>query len=172
MIHLVSVTKENKHILQNLYQFYYYDFSQYTKEELNNDGLYDVSMEYYWEDDRWNPYFIYSDDKIVGFLIILFENYDVAPDPTHVIYDFMILNKYRRNGFGKEAAMKAFDLFKANWAVAQMRSNEAAILFWRNVIADYTNGTFTELYRKDLEKYFQSFSTKDSCKSPAESVRN
>lgn len=161
MIQLISVTREKKYILQNLYQFYHYDFSQYTEEDINNEGLYDVSLEYFWEDPRWNPYFIYSDGKIVGFLVVLFENYDVDPDPTHVIYDFMILKKYRRIGFGKEAAMKAFDLFKANWAVAQMNANEPAILFWRNIISNYTNGTYTEVYRKDLNKYIQSFSNRD-----------
>lgn len=105
--------------------------------------------------------FIYHDDKIVGFLVILFENHDVDPDPTHVIYDFMVLRKYRRHGIGRQAAIQAFDLYKANWKIAQMNTNEPAILFWRDVISKYTSGNYTELFRHDLKKYVQVFSTRD-----------
>ncbi|MBS4220304.1 GNAT family N-acetyltransferase [Bacillus sp. FJAT-49711] len=143
-----------------MYQFYLYDFSKYTEEDINSLGLYDVDLEFYWRDPRWNPFFINYNGKIIGFLVVLFENFDVDPDPTHVIYDFMILKKYRRNGLGREAASKAFDLYKANWKVAQMIINESAIHFWRKIISEYTNGLYTEIYRQDLKKYIQSFSTK------------
>ena len=87
---------------------------------VNRPSLERDYLEHYWEDPRWNPFFIYDAGKIVGFLVILFENYDVDPDPTHVIYDFMVLKKFRRNGLGREAAVKSFDLYQANWKVAQM----------------------------------------------------
>lgn len=55
-----------------------------------------------WEGDkRWNPDFIELSGIIVGFLVVLFENLDTDPYPTHVIYDFMILQKYRRTGIGQ-----------------------------------------------------------------------
>ncbi|GGF72033.1 hypothetical protein GCM10010912_16460 [Paenibacillus albidus] len=161
MVQLISVSEESKVTLHNIYQLYLYDFSQFTEEDINSCGLFGVSLDHYWQDPRWNPFFIVHDGKIMGFLVVLFENYDVDPDPTHVIYDFMILKKHRRNGFGKEAAIKAFNLYKANWKVAQMSSNEAAVLFWRSVITEYTNDTYTELYRPDFKKYVQSFNNKD-----------
>lgn len=87
-----------------------------------------MNIDFYWGGDpRWNPYFILSSGVIVGFLVVLFENLDTDPDPTHVIYDFMILKKYRRSGLGRTAAKQAFGLFKANWKVAQMESNTSAI---------------------------------------------
>ncbi|MDH5164431.1 GNAT family N-acetyltransferase [Heyndrickxia oleronia] len=161
MINLISVSKENKHILENMYQFYNYDFSEFTQEDINRQGLYDVDLEYFWQDPRWNPFFINQDGKIIGFLVVLFENYDVDPDPTHVIYDFMILKNYRRNGLGKEAAIKAFNLYNANWKVAQMALNEPSKQFWRNIIKEYTNDSYTEIYRHDLKKYIQTFCSKN-----------
>ena len=98
--------------------------------------------------------------KLSVFLLYYLENYDVDPDPTHVIYDFMVLKKFRRNGLGREAAVKSFDLYQANWKVAQMSSNEPAILFWRDVIREYTDNRYTEILRQDLKKYVQVFSTK------------
>ncbi|GAA3400235.1 GNAT family N-acetyltransferase [Paenibacillus hodogayensis] len=162
MIQLVPVSKADKEILHHLYQFYHYDFSQFTQEDINSFGLYEVRLEVYWQDPRWNPFFIYSSGKIAGFLVVLFENYDVDPDPTHVIYDFMVLRKYRRSGIGRQAAKQAFDLYKANWKTAQMSTNEPAILFWRDVIKEYTAGSYTELFREDKNKYVQMFSTKET----------
>lgn len=129
-IELIPVSVQEKETLSNMYQFYFYDFSQYTNQNLNDDGRYGVNIDFYWEGDpRWNPYFIVSSGAILGFLVVLFENLDTDPDPTHVIYDFMILKKYRRNGIGRTAAKQAFGLFNANWKVAQMESNTTAISF-------------------------------------------
>ncbi|REE94614.1 putative acetyltransferase [Paenibacillus taihuensis] len=165
MVRLSPVSKEQKQVLYNLYQLYQYDFSPYTGNDLGNSGAYELHLEHFWEDARWNPFLIYFEGKIVGFLVVLFENYDVDPDPVHVIYDFMVLRKFRRYGFGREAAIQAFNLYKANWKVTQMSANEPAIHFWREVIKEYTGDRFTEEFREDLNKYVQSFSTKDSASS-------
>jgi predicted acetyltransferase len=162
VVQLTPISEDRKEVLHHFYQFYHYDFSQFTDEDINSFGSYEISLEHYWQDPRWNPFFIYYADKIVGFLVVLFENYDVDPNPTHVIYDFMVLRKFRRNGIGREAAVRAFDLYKANWKVAQLSSNEPAILFWRDVIRGYTDDNYTELFRQDLNKYIQTFSTKSS----------
>ncbi|WP_235857679.1 GNAT family N-acetyltransferase [Paenibacillus albiflavus] len=99
---------------------------------INKEGLFEVNIDYFWEGDkRWNPYLIKLSGTIVGFLVVLFENLDTDPDPTHVIYDFMILQKYRRNGIGCCAAKMAFELFNADWKVVQMEINTSAISFWR-----------------------------------------
>lgn len=161
-IKLVPVTFEEKNTLSNLYQFYEYDFSPFTNQEINKDGRYEVNIDYFWEgDNRWNPYFIMLSGTIVGFVVVLFENMDIDPDPTHVIYDFMILHKHRRKGLGYCAAKKAFELFNANWAVAQMENNDPALQFWRKVIRDFTDDNYIEIYREDSKKYIQQFSTKE-----------
>ncbi|SEN86661.1 GNAT family N-acetyltransferase [Paenibacillus sp. OV219] len=159
-IKLVPVEKDQKEILYKLYQFYEYDFSPYTGNELGVDGQYSVNLEHYWEDPRWSPYFICAESNIAGFLVILFENLDTDPDPTHVIYDFLILNKYRRKGIGKSAAVHAFNLYRANWKLAQMSVNRPALHFWRYVVNEYTSGLYTEEFREDRNKYIQSFSNR------------
>ncbi|AZN43023.1 GNAT family N-acetyltransferase [Paenibacillus albus] len=159
-IELVPVDKDNREVLYSLYQYYYYDFSPYTGSELGIDGRYSVNLEHYWEDPRWNPYLICAGSSLVGFLVILFENLDTEPDPTHVIYDFLILSKYRRQGLGKAAAVQAFDLHRANWKVAQMSVNLPALHFWRDVVDEYTSGQYTEQFREDRNKYIQSFNNR------------
>ncbi len=92
----------------------------------------------------------------LGFLVVLFENMDIDPDPTHVIYDFMILQKYRRAGVGRKAAIMAFNMYKAS----QMEENITAISFWRSVINEFKEGNYTERYREERKKYIQEFTTK------------
>jgi predicted acetyltransferase len=161
-IKLVSVTPEEKDTLSNLYQLYEYDFSKYTNRDINENGRFETNIVFLWEgDDRWKAYFIDVSGKIAGFLVILIENMDIDPDPTLVIYDFFILQKYRRKGIGKVAATKAFGLFNAKWKVSQMENNTTAISFWRNVIKEYTGNNFFERYRPERKKYTQEFSAKE-----------
>ncbi|ANS74410.1 GCN5 family acetyltransferase [Paenibacillus yonginensis] len=158
---LVPVRAENKDTLINLYQFYEYDFSRYMDTDVDTNGKYALDIDFYWEgDERWNPFLIEVNGAIAGFLIVLFENMDTDPDPTHVIYDFMVLHKYRRTGVGRRAAVEAFNMYQANWSLAQIKNNLPAISFWRNVIEDYTDGNFTERYSPDSGNYIQKFSTK------------
>ncbi|WP_440109187.1 GNAT family N-acetyltransferase [Paenibacillus sp. QZ-Y1] len=114
-----------------------------------------MNIDYFWEgDNRWNPYFIDLSGTIVGFVVVLFENMDIDPDPTHVIYDFMILQKHRRKGLGYCAAKNVFELFNANWAVAQMGNNDPALHFWRKVIRDFTDHNYIE--SRHIEKILKN----------------
>jgi predicted acetyltransferase len=164
-IKLVPVTVEDKEVLSNLYQLYYYDFSLFTDQDVNRHGEFEVNINYFWEgDNRWNPYLIVISGYIVGFVVVLFENLDTDPDPTHVIFDFMILQKYRRNGIGTAAATKTLDLFKANWKLAQMENNKPAIAFWRKVLKEYTKDNYTERYLSEHHKYIQEFDRRERTK--------
>jgi hypothetical protein len=44
-INLIPVNLEEKRTLSNLYQYYYYDFSQYTNQDIKKDGRYEVNIE-------------------------------------------------------------------------------------------------------------------------------
>jgi len=160
-ITLVPVEVENKETLINLYQLYDYDFSKYTNQDVGINGKYEVDIDFYWEGDgRWNPFLIKVSDAIAGFVIVLLENMDIDSDPIHVIYDFMILQKYRRTGIGRAAAIEAFKMYEANWAVSQMENNTPALSFWRSVIKEFKESHFTEIYRPERKKYIQEFSTR------------
>ena len=54
------------------------------------------------------------------------------------------MKKYRRAGIGKAAAVQLFNIHKGNWQVHQRENNIAAHQFWKNVIAEYTKGDFSE----------------------------
>lgn len=60
-------------------------------------------------------------------------------DNGHSIAEFMVIPKYRNNKIGKKIAFECFDMYKGNWEASPSFGSEAAYLFWKNVIDDYTS---------------------------------
>jgi len=131
--------------MQNLMQFYIYDFSEYVKYDVEDNGLFVpyLDLKEYWEaDNNKFPYIIKNDDRYVGFVLVKFMR---SEDRNYFsIAEFFILKKYRHAGIGKAIAVKVFNLHKGEWEVFQKDSNKPAQIFWNKVISEYTNGQFKE----------------------------
>ena len=52
------------------------------------------------------------------------------------------MNKYRRKGYGKEAAIQIFNMHHGKWQLKRHPHNIASVYFWDNVINEYTSGNF------------------------------
>ena len=125
-------------------QFYMYDFSEYTRYDVEDDGLFApyADLQDYFEGDNKFPYIITADDKYVGFVLVKFTS---SKDRSYFsIAEFFILKKYRHEGIGKAIAIKVFNLHKGQWEVHQRDNNKAAQIFWNKVISEYTEGHFKE----------------------------
>lgn len=126
-------------------QFYIYDFSEYVKYDVEDNGLFAPypGLKDYWEGSNGKfPYVIKKDAKYVGFVLVKFIS---SKDRTYFsMAEFFILKKYRNAGIGKAIAVKVFNLHKGQWEVYQKESNKPAQVFWNKVISAYTKGQFTE----------------------------
>jgi predicted acetyltransferase len=60
------------------------------------------------------------------------------------VAEFFVMRKYRRQGVGTVVATRLFDSFRGRWEVRELKTNLAAIAFWRRVIGAYTNGNYEE----------------------------
>lgn len=87
-----------------------------------------------------DKYFIKYNGKLAGFVLINENNKFNFQGKT--IAEFLILPPYRRKHLGKEAAIKAFELYPGNWEVQPMENNPIAYSFWNNVISMYTKGHY------------------------------
>lgn len=144
---LIQANQDYKEAIKNLMQFYFYDFSEFVKCDVEEDGLYGVypQLEQYWiEVDHRFPYIIKQEGKYAGFALVrLIE----AEERSYFsIAEFFIMKKYRKEGIGKEVAKKIFDLHKGQWEVFQLESNKPAQVFWNKVINEYTQGDFRERF--------------------------
>jgi len=151
----VASIKDQK-VINNLMQFYIYDFSEFIELDVEGDGFFGAypGLEDYWKDgsDRF-PYIIKMDEKYAGFALVRFirsgtENY-------FSIAEFFILKKYRRKGIGSAAAMQLFDMHTGHWEVYQKEGNKPARVFWNRVINEYAKGRFKERFENG--KWIQDF---------------
>jgi predicted acetyltransferase len=153
---LLKASEEHKVAVQNLMQFYIYDFSEYVKYDVEENGLFAPypNLADYWErDDNKFSYVIKMNGKYAGFVLVKQIN---STDRSYFsIAEFFILKKYRREGIGRAIAIKVFNLHKGQWEVYQKISNNPAQVFWNSVISEYTKGQFKE--RLEDGKRIQNF---------------
>ena len=133
---LLHASKEDKIAIENLMQFYIYDFSEYIKYDVEDNGLFASypHLEEYWEEENNRfPYVIKKENKYVGFVLV---KYIKSKERSYFsIAEFFIMKKYRRAGMGKKIAVQVFNLHKGKWEVYQKDSNKPAQVFWTKVIS-------------------------------------
>ncbi|MBT2693799.1 GNAT family N-acetyltransferase [Bacillus sp. ISL-55] len=152
MIDLVRVKQEEEQTLQNLIQFYIYEFTVFQDIKLEVNGSFaPFDLKPYWSEADLHAYFIIHNGELAGFAM-------VESGEPNVILEFFIMRKFYRRGFGKIAACKLFDQFPGKWSITQVEKNEPARNFWRNVIEDYTSGNYVEKF-DDFNRSIQEFNT-------------
>ena len=148
---------EERGVLTNLLQLYVHDFSELWRGrpegELGEDGLFAPygPLDLYWREPGRLPFLVRIDGRLAGFALIN----DVAHSGLPVdrnMAEFFIVRKHRRGGAGRAAALTLFARLPGVWETAVVRSNAAALAFWRNAVATspLTEG-IEELDRADAQ---------------------
>lgn len=153
--HLVNAEVHHQQIIENLMQFYMYDFSAFVDIDTQPNGCYAPykQLDAYWTDTNRFPYLIQDAHRYIGFALVRFI---VGADRGYFsMAEFFVMKKYRQSGVGKSAALQAFALHKGKWEVFQRKHNRPAQVFWQKVIHQYTGGQFTTSFEE--EKYIQRF---------------
>ncbi len=134
---------EDRQVLDNLMQYYVYDFSEFLDFHVNQSGRFgDYPLDNYWLKKTHFPYLLEVNGSYAGFALV---NFKESEDKAYfTIAEFFIMKKYRKNGFGKAAAYQIFNRFRGEWEILQVEKNIPAQAFWRKVVGEYTNGGYTE----------------------------
>lgn len=143
MVELIKVEVKDKEILNNLLEKYLYEFSQYEKTDIDENGLYNYEwIDYYFTEKNRFPYFIKVNNHLAGFALI--SDYPEVPEEstTYCLSEFFILYKYRCKGYGKEAVFQVLNKHRGKWQLKCHPGNIVSTIFWEKVINEYTNGEF------------------------------
>ncbi|WP_456271343.1 GNAT family N-acetyltransferase [Bacillus sp. AK031] len=154
-LELCVASLSEKDVIKNLMQFYFYDFSEFNRADVTENGQFGSYpyLDHYWEEEGRFPFTLKVGNQYVGFVLV--REVLNEGEAFHSIAEFFIMKKYRRTGLGRLAAIEVFERFKGTWEVSQIEGNEPAIIFWRNVIDQYTIGNWTE--KKSDGLYIQVF---------------
>lgn len=142
-LEVVEVKKEESQTLMNLMEKYLSEFAKWEKIDVKDDGLfgYEWLDSYFKEENRW-PYFVKIDGKLAGFVLVC--DYPEVPEEStdFTLSEFFIMPKYRNIGYGHQAFLKVMDKHHGKWQLKLHPKNEASVLFWNQVIDEYTSGRF------------------------------
>ncbi|HTB76582.1 MAG TPA: GNAT family N-acetyltransferase [Polyangiaceae bacterium] len=156
---------EERVLLENLAQFYSYDFSEVLEMHVDEDGRFgDVGLAPYWVDEWRHPFVLRVDDRLAGFALISERSKITGKSGVFDMTEFFVLRRFRRHGVGRAAAFAAFDRFAGPWEVRQREENPNATTFWRRAIDEYTRGDYEETrwVRPQWSEIVQTFSTASS----------
>ncbi len=126
-------------ILENLFQLYIHDFSQFwagePRGELQSDGRFEPYpyLDAYWQDAGHVPLLLRKSGNLVGFALVRVMNAQDQP-AIYEMSEFFVVRKHRRGGIGSAAARSIYSRFPGPWETFVMRKNSAALRFWRVVI--------------------------------------
>lgn len=134
---LRKVLESEKSKLRNLYSLYLHDLSKFTSMiDIGADGSFEYeSVDKFWEIDGISPYFIKSDDNIIGF-ILLVERPFLKKENDFGVNDIFILNRYKGKGMGKRAVKKLFEEKSGKYFVIELIENKPAVSFWKKLYTE------------------------------------
>lgn len=142
-VKIVEVPISQKQVLINLLEKYLYEFSQWNKIDVNEDGNYGYDyIDCYFTEAKRHPYFITVDDKLAGFVMV--SDYPEAPEEEtdYCLSEFFVLHKYRKSGVGRIAVNLVLDKYHGRWQLKRHPHNLASVEFWNRVISEYTKGNY------------------------------
>lgn len=147
---IARVPLEERQILRNLMELYQFETSAYENKDVGPLGLYPYRyFDHYWTEEGRHPFMVRCDDRLAGFTLVNGHCLVSKDGPSCAIAEFFIMPRYRREGVGRHVAESLFRMFPGQWEVRQVDGNEAAQLFWRKVIGDFTGGRYVETYLDD-----------------------
>ena len=155
---VTTATRAEKSIVENLSQFYLYEFSQYLPSiQLDgHHGLYQglPDLDAYRDNANRAPFLIRVDGELAGFVLVK----RGRGDEPHEIGEFFVMRKFGGKGIGTSVAMQIFEMFPGTWLIHEVWNNYKAQAFWRSVVHAYTQGRYREYY-DEKRRPCQTFSS-------------
>jgi predicted acetyltransferase len=149
-------------LVRNLIPLYLHDLSAFTDfYDVDDAGVFFPDYLSEWLDHPsplTHPFTIHDAGRLAGFALVAEAPYPhMSPARDFRMCEFFVLNRARRRGVGRAAALQLFARFQGVWEVSELPRNEPAVRFWRRVIGEHTGGCFTDaMERGDVVQVFDS----------------
>jgi predicted acetyltransferase len=116
----------------------------------------------WFSNDQSHPLLILKGRDSVGFALVTRPRIPMVGKKTanFRMSEFFVRKQYRRAGVGRDAATLIFDRFAGDWEIVEYMRHPGSVAFWRNVVARYSAGHFTE--RSESGEVQQRFASRPS----------
>jgi len=120
-------------IIENLMQFYTYDFSQWLPLELGEHGFFNLQpLTDYWRNPATRPFLIRVDGELAGFVTV--DNATCLPDAEYNIGYLFVARRFRGQGVATFVVSTLLSRFPGQWQILHLAANLPAAQFWKAVI--------------------------------------
>jgi len=151
---LEAAGPERRETLDNLFQLYVHDFSDFMaagkQVDVREDGRFPPypPLSAYWREPDHEVMLIRVGGALAGFALVNAVSHSGLP-LDHAVAEFFVVRKHRRAGVGFAAAMQTVRARPGQWEMAVARRNAAALPFWRRVASAIAGSAVEEIDRDD-----------------------
>jgi predicted acetyltransferase len=149
-ITIEKAARDDKTVLENLMQFYQYEYSDLDQVDVDAHGkFYYGYLDRYWTEPDRIPMLVKVKGRWAGFVLLNSHTILSERSSTRAVAEFFIMRKYRKLGIGEWVAKQVFDSFPGVWEIQVSHSNPGGYHFWKRVLDRYTNGSYQETLLDD-----------------------
>ncbi|HEV8550226.1 MAG TPA: GNAT family N-acetyltransferase [Polyangiaceae bacterium] len=147
---LDPVKESEAAVLANLLELYVHDLSAVFRQVvLGADGRFGYAKlpRYFSDPDRHRAFFVRVQGRLAGFVLATHGSPAVDDPNVWDVAEFFVVRAERRRGVGSAAAALLWNTVLGPWAVRVSEGNAPALAFWRELVAEFSAGRFSELTR-------------------------
>lgn len=154
-VRLTNLKLSETMVLQRLLQLYYFESTNWSKEDICSNGRYDgctaSDLEMYVDSKEAKAHLIWVGEILVGF--VLLDRIELEDRPIWELADFFILPKYRGGWIALEAVRHIFNEVDQPMAASTFKENELALRFFKAVSKRIQLNSVRELIEEDSPFY-------------------
>ncbi|HTA20455.1 MAG TPA: GNAT family N-acetyltransferase, partial [Polyangia bacterium] len=99
MISLDPATRDERGVLENLFQLYAYDWSEIRPLDVGPDGRFeDYPLDAYWLEPWRHPFLLRVDGKLAGFALVSQRSRLTGAGGVNDLAELFVMRRYRRRG--------------------------------------------------------------------------
>ena len=130
ILRIEQVSAAEKGLFWRYFQMYLREHSAFTGKT-SADGIYDYPwFDHYWREPgrRW-PLWAKIGDQVAAIAMVRIDD-----DNYYELAEFFVAAPFRRQRVGERFAREIFSRFEGNWKLNQVKANQPALRFWRQVL--------------------------------------
>ena len=145
---LEKVKKEEKEILNNLLEYYQYDFNIFYNDDLNKNGKFEfINTDKYFNKKENQAFFVKVDEKYAGFILI--SKSTEYENKGSFIEEFWIMPKYRKGMFSFKVLKELSNIIKGKIEFIVLKENKR----WFKTLNYWIEKNFKIEKKEDIKKW-------------------
>ncbi|MFY0728928.1 GNAT family N-acetyltransferase [Pseudomonas sp. NFX15] len=150
-IDLHAAQRDELETIENLMQFYTYDFSEWLPLNLGEHGFFNLQpMSDYWRNPATRPFLIKVDGELAGFVTV--DNQTHLPGAHYNIGYLFVIRRWRGQGVARFVISTLLNQLPGEWQIFHIDANQPARLFWAGVMPALYTGSFT-LHQQVVDRH-------------------